>query len=52
MWWGVEGVCGVCTSVVCEYVRGGVGGCHDVALSLRKMIIDSLVIVHYSTITK
>ena len=26
VWWGVEGVCGVCMSVVCEYVRGGGGG--------------------------
>ena len=23
---GVEGVCGVCVSVVCEYVRGEGGG--------------------------
>ena len=49
---GMEGVCGVCMSVVCEYVRGGRGGFEGVMLSLRKMIIDSLVIVHYSTITK
>ena len=43
----------VCLWYVSMCVGGGEGVMMSlIALSLRKMIIDSLVIVHYSTITK